>query len=298
MDDQRPTNGQAPPSDEAGEDDSFDPFVHATVPRNLYSKFQIEGSKRFGPPTEILPFLFLGSCFCANERELLLQLGVTRVLNVAEECPPPPLVSSKEVVKQYMMIDVVEHIRKNDNQWNTFEACFTFIDKARVAYEGKEGEKGKQASKSKKMSLGRAVRLSLKPGKNKENEQQRIEPVGEKEKILVHCMHGRSRSATILIAYLMKKEKWTLREAYVHVKLRRPIVGPDKHLKKQLIDYEKHLFGKTSFQTVDEFRDFQVQLTPQIGNGKETKENEEEEQDVIPPNKEGIKENPEESPLQ
>jgi len=73
---------------------------------------------------------------------------------------------------------------------------------------------------------------------------------------------------------------------------------PSRHLKKQLIDYEKHLFGKTSFQTVDEFRDFQVQLTPQIGNGKETKENEEEEQDVIPPNKEGIKENPEESPLQ
>jgi len=77
--------------------------------------------------------------------------------------------------------------------------CFPFINGR------KEGEKGKQASKSKKMSLGRAVRLSLKPGKNKENEQQRIEPVGEKEKILVHCMHGRSRSATV--SSLLLKEK-------------------------------------------------------------------------------------------
>lgn len=33
----------------------------------------------------------------------------------------------------------------------------------------------------------------------------------------------------IVLAYLMKKEGWTLREAYVHVKLRRPIVGPDKY---------------------------------------------------------------------
>jgi hypothetical protein len=42
------------------DDDDFDPFLHATVPRNLYHKFQNEGSKRWGPPTEILPFLFLG----------------------------------------------------------------------------------------------------------------------------------------------------------------------------------------------------------------------------------------------
>jgi hypothetical protein len=42
------------------DDDDFDPFLHATVPRNLYHKFQTEGSKRWGPPTEILPFLFLG----------------------------------------------------------------------------------------------------------------------------------------------------------------------------------------------------------------------------------------------
>jgi hypothetical protein len=106
------------------------------------------------------------SCFCANEEELLRELGVDHILNVAEECPPPPTVANRKegekLVKHYMMVDVVEHvrsrlllcralplilvlfiffcsqIRKSENQWNTFESCFNFIDKARVAYEGSD----------------------------------------------------------------------------------------------------------------------------------------------------------------
>jgi hypothetical protein len=276
------------------DDDFFDPFLHATVPRNLYHKFQTEGSKRWGPPTEILPFLYLGSCFCANEEELLRELGVTHVLNVAEECPPPPTVANRKdgekVVKQYMMVDVVEHIRKSENQWNTFEACFNFIDKAREAYEGRSGDKrGRRGSKRKKKSTkdlleerksngnGMKIRLSLRAGKEKENGSATAEVAsGANDKVLVHCMHGRSRSATIILAYLMKKEGWTLREAYVHVKLRRPIVGPDKYLKHQLIEYEKHLFGKSSFQSVEEFREVQVQLSPELElKLKEQKEKEE-----------------------
>lgn len=37
--------------------------------------------------------------------------------------------------------------------------------------------------------------------------------------VLVHCMRGRSRSATIVIGYLMTRNKWTLKEAYTHVKV-------------------------------------------------------------------------------
>lgn len=285
MDEQTKEDGGIDPAQqyENEDDDDFDPFLHAVVPRNLYHKFQIEGSKRWGPPTEILPFLFLGSCFCANEEELLRELGVDHILNVAEECPPPPTVANRKegekLVKHYMMVDVVEHIRKSENQWNTFESCFNFIDKARVAYEGKNGG-GKKRRGSKRMKRpgkdgeektgerkgsGMKIRLGLKTGKDKEGGASPPEGGATGgDRVLVHCMHGRSRSATIVLAYLMKKEGWTLREAYVHVKLRRPIVGPDKYLKHQLIDYEKHLFGKSSFQNVEEFRDFQVQLTPEL----------------------------------
>ena len=55
------------------------------------------------------------SCFCANEEELLRELGVDHILNVAEECPPPPTVANRKegekLVKHYMMVDVVEHVR-------------------------------------------------------------------------------------------------------------------------------------------------------------------------------------------
>lgn len=54
------------------------------------------------------------SCFCANEEDLLRELGVDHILNVAEECPPPPTVANRKegvkLVKHYMMVDVVEHV--------------------------------------------------------------------------------------------------------------------------------------------------------------------------------------------
>jgi len=70
MDEQTKEDGGIDPAQqyENEDDDDFDPFLHAVVPRNLYHKFQTEGSKRWGPPTEILPFLFLG--YDPNNRAL------------------------------------------------------------------------------------------------------------------------------------------------------------------------------------------------------------------------------------
>lgn len=42
---------------------------------------------------------------------------------------------------------------------------------------------------------------------------------------MVHCMRGRSRSASIVIAYLMVYEKMSLKSAYEEVKLLRPPLG-------------------------------------------------------------------------
>ncbi|KAF2078038.1 hypothetical protein CYY_000676 [Polysphondylium violaceum] len=60
------------------------------------------------------------------------------------------------------------------------------------------------------------------------------------QRCLVHCMHGRSRSATAVIAYLMYRNKWSLRESLQEVRSRRSLVGPHRHLKLQLIEWEKH----------------------------------------------------------
>ena len=60
--------------------------------------------------------------------------------------------------------------------------------------------------------------------------------------VLVHCMAGVSRSATIVIAYLMYKKGMKYEEAYAYVKERRKIIHPNSGFKRQLMNYEKELF--------------------------------------------------------
>ena len=62
-----------------------------------------------------------------------------------------------------------------------------------------------------------------------------------KEKILVHCMAGASRSATIVIAYLMWTKKWKFKEAFDFTKSKRPIVCPNNGFQDQLKLFEKLL---------------------------------------------------------
>ena len=61
------------------------------------------------------------------------------------------------------------------------------------------------------------------------------------KKILVHCAVGRSRSATIIIAFLMRYEQYNLHTAYQYVLLKRPIIQPNIGFLKQLSQYEQIL---------------------------------------------------------
>ena len=69
-------------------------------------------------------------------------------------------------------------------------------------------------------------------------------------KTLVHCVAGVSRSATMCIAYLMRYHKLSLLHAYTYVKTKRPVIRPNNGFFRQLIDYEKKLFGRTTVKMV------------------------------------------------
>lgn len=65
-------------------------------------------------------------------------------------------------------------------------------------------------------------------------------------KTVVHCYAGRSRSASSVMAYLMKYEHMTLKQAHSFVKSRRPVIRPNPGFWKQLITFEHRLYGKNS----------------------------------------------------
>lgn len=59
--------------------------------------------------------------------------------------------------------------------------------------------------------------------------------------VLVHCFVGRSRSVTIVIAYLMKKHGMSLSEALNLVKSKRSVAAPNSGFMSQLRNYGKSL---------------------------------------------------------
>ena len=63
------------------------------------------------------------------------------------------------------------------------------------------------------------------------------------EKILVHCMAGRSRSASVIIAYLIKTFGINAKTSISMLKNKRAIVQPNNSFIKQLNDYYSSLYN-------------------------------------------------------
>ncbi|CAD8168580.1 unnamed protein product [Paramecium pentaurelia] len=68
-----------------------------------------------------------------------------------------------------------------------------------------------------------------------------IEENLKKGNLLVHCMGGISRSATIIIAYIMWSQKRSYKDAYKFVDEMREGIYPNEGFKHQLKEYELQL---------------------------------------------------------
>lgn len=66
--------------------------------------------------------------------------------------------------------------------------------------------------------------------------------------VLVHCKEGISRSASVVIAYLMTSAQQSLLQAYLHTKKRRECISPNPGFMTELSQLETSL---TNHQTID-----------------------------------------------
>jgi len=63
-------------------------------------------------------------------------------------------------------------------------------------------------------------------------------------RILVHCVEGISRSASVVAAFLMAQYGWTPNEAVRYVMEKRKIANPNFGFVKQLYEYAREGLGR------------------------------------------------------
>jgi len=70
--------------------------------------------------------------------------------------------------------------------------------------------------------------------------------------VFVHCLAGRSRSPTIILAYLLVKQQLPLKQLYQFVYQCRDIIQPNDGFMQQLVEFEKECLGLTATTAEDD----------------------------------------------
>ncbi|KAG6443642.1 dual specificity protein phosphatase 1B-like [Manduca sexta] len=75
----------------------------------------------------------------------------------------------------------------------------------------------------------------------------------QKGNVLVHCHFGVSRSATIVMAYLMEKYKLSFEQAFVYVRQRRRFINPNPGFVSQLREYQRQNYDVNGFHRFEAY---------------------------------------------
>jgi hypothetical protein len=171
--------------------------------------------------SEILKdFLFLGDHISASDKEQIAGLGITHIIDATNNLS----FTSQRVAHDLGIIHLPIAIWDDEGVNIIDEVIPKIINFIRKTKEENSQEKGEK-----------------KQEKRKEN------------RILIHCQAGISRSASLLISYLMRDQTMSLKEAFIHVLKQRPLIHPNKGFRCQLLKYEEIIFeGKQSVTDDDE----------------------------------------------
>jgi len=214
--------GVASASEQAGQEDpssepDFPPIVSYLV------QLKREAS-------QILPNLFLSDAFTARWGRTLDELKITHIISVLEEP-----VTFPTTVRPLKLL----HIPASDNASTDL---LSFMDQTTEFIKEAIGTNKQEKDLLESVSLGDTTEAAevdppITSGEEQEN------------RVLVHCLAGMSRSATIVIAYLLATTPMTTEEATAFVRSKRSVIRPNQGFTKQLEQYERRHFssaGKTN----------------------------------------------------
>lgn len=219
--------------------------------------------------------LYLGSAKSARNDEALKALGIKHVLNVTDDIPNYFENNGKEGLNSYFwFIDnpniKYENIFIQDTEDAPinlyFDKAYDFID--RTLFKDEDGNPSFEISnklssefedtpsetheslytQTLKLDLGKGTIEECDTCEPKKLAYQcdlevlRLRKLNNKPKLLVHCAMGKSRSATIVIMYLMKKFLLPYKIAKSIVKSRRETIEVNSGFISQLKAFEQNDF--------------------------------------------------------
>ena len=188
--------------------------------------------------TQILPNLFLSDALTARWGGTLDRLKITHIISVLEE--PITFPSTERPLK---LLHITASDDSNTDLLSFMDQTTEFIKEAIGTNKRDQGQldltslSATSATAAAETTIDGESPMSSGPARAQENT------------VLVHCLAGMSRSATIVIAYLIATTPMTVGEATEFVRSKRKIIRPNHGFVKQLEQYERRHFvstGKTA----------------------------------------------------
>jgi atypical dual specificity phosphatase len=211
----------------AGEADAAEELVFPPI---MYSLGQLKREA-----SQILPDLFLSDAFTARWGTTLDRLKITHIISVLEE--PITFPRTEKSLK-------LLHIPASDDV-NT--DLLSFMDQTTEFIKEAIGTSKREQEQLEEMPLSSTIETT---------DDGSPVPSGDvqENRVLVHCLAGMSRSATIVIAYLLATTPMSTEEATEFVRSKRSIIRPNYGFTKQLEQYERRYFASTGKTTTPKKR--------------------------------------------
>lgn len=214
-------------------DESSDSEVESADDINETSSFlnrswveEVEGSF----PSRILPYLYLGSLKHANSLSLLTKLGVKKVISVGEE-----LDWLNGYKFQHNNDIIVEEVDNGNIELFSITPKNTSYNKCNSKCSVESVVKINNLQDDGIDELTRSLPQIL------EQIDDEYRRTGGNTNILVHCRVGVSRSATVVIAEVMRRLGLNLPQAYLYVRVRRLniVIQPNLRFMYELFKWEE-----------------------------------------------------------